>query len=51
MTEAFVSFNYFRRCSFFDLRFAKGRLFLAKTPLFADSPAQQPRDCMQRTTR
>src|SRR5882757_4467059 len=30
MTEAFVSFNYFRRCSLFDLRFAKRRPFLAK---------------------
>ena len=37
MTDAFVSFNYFYRCSLFDLRFAKPRPFLAKTPLFADT--------------
>jgi hypothetical protein len=48
MTEAFVLFNYFRRCSLFDLRFAKRRPFLAKTPLFADISSQQPLDCMQR---
>jgi hypothetical protein len=48
MTQAFVSFNYFPRCSLFDLRFAKHRPFLAKTPLFADISAEQSRDCMQR---
>jgi hypothetical protein len=47
MTQAFVSFNYFPRCSLFDLRFAKHRPFLAKTPLFADISAEQSRDCMQ----
>jgi hypothetical protein len=48
MTQAFVSFNYFPRCSLFDLRFAKHRPFLAKTPLFADISAEQSHDCMQR---
>ena len=48
MTNAFISFNYFYRRSLFDLRFAKPRPFLAKTPLFADTSTQQPSDCMQR---
>jgi hypothetical protein len=48
MTEAFVSFNYFSGRSLFDLRFAKHRSFLAKTPLFAQISTEQSRDCMQR---
>ena len=49
MTEAFISFNYFRLAQLSHLRFAKDWLLFAKTPLFAKVSRAQPCDCMQRT--
>ena len=48
MTEAFVSFNYFRRRSLYHLRFAKRGHESRKLRYLPRLARAQPCDCMQR---